>query len=327
MLRLDRDRELELRAGIQRGAAGGRGGRPAGGPAPPPRARPAGAGAAGSPPHGRHRGRRRHRERWRPGVPGPGARRLLLRRHGRAALGRPDVDRPRPPRGVDRRRRGRRRPAPLSYDADDAWDRRFLSDAIELGNELEARSKGFSAQVSPGRRPHRRVPARGCCPTSPPSPTFVAALFDPKRAPGESLVGAAIALEGTRGTFAERWAGVFGFRDEGAQWGLVALDQGVTRVPLLAAGRRRHRPRSPGLRAHPASRPVRRRRRRPAGSTGSDGSDRHGTRRRSPRSAASAHADRPGAHHGAAAPTPPAPDRSTPGSRSSTTPSTPWWRP
>ncbi len=47
-------------------------------------------------------------------------------------------------------------------------------------------------------------------------------------------MGAAIVLEGTRGTFAERWAGVFGFRDEGAQWGLVALDQGVTRVPLLA---------------------------------------------------------------------------------------------
>ncbi len=38
-------------------------------------------------------------------------------------------------------------PVPLSYDADDPWDRRLLSEAIEVGNELEARSKGFSAQL------------------------------------------------------------------------------------------------------------------------------------------------------------------------------------
>ena len=51
----------------------------------------------------------------------------------------------------------------------------------------------------------------------------------------DTLVGAAITLEGTRGTFAERWAAVFTFRDEGAEWGLVAMDQGVARVPLLNA--------------------------------------------------------------------------------------------
>ncbi|HEX2118418.1 MAG TPA: hypothetical protein VHF91_04485, partial [Acidimicrobiales bacterium] len=28
---------------------------------------------------------------------------------------------------------------------------------------------------------------------------------------------------------------MFAFRDQGASWGLVALDQGVTRVPLLEA--------------------------------------------------------------------------------------------
>ena len=38
-------------------------------------------------------------------------------------------------------------PVPLSYDADDPWDRRLLGEAIEVGNELEARSKGFSAQL------------------------------------------------------------------------------------------------------------------------------------------------------------------------------------
>ncbi|HVF14478.1 MAG TPA: hypothetical protein VM942_07760 [Acidimicrobiales bacterium] len=126
------------------------------------------------------------------------------------------------------------RRSPLTYDPDDAWDRRFLSDSFELGNELEARSKGFGAQVSPGDglTPEfllRLLPDLGG------EPEFTPALFDAKRAPGESLVGAAIVLEGSRGTFAERWAAVFGFRDEGAQWGLVTLDQGVTRQPLLAS--------------------------------------------------------------------------------------------
>jgi len=65
-------------------------------------------------------------------------------------------------------------------------------------------------------------------------PGFTAPLVNPARPPGETLVGAAITLEGARGTFTERWGAVFGFRDEGAPWGLVALDQGVSRVPLLA---------------------------------------------------------------------------------------------
>lgn len=126
-----------------------------------------------------------------------------------------------------------REPVPVSYNADDPWNRRFLSEAIELGNELEARSIGFTAQLgaTDGRTSGFLV---GLLPALDGQPGY-AGLFDPARAPGESLVGAAITLEGTRGTFAERWAGVFGFRDQGAQWGLVAYDQGVTRAPLLAA--------------------------------------------------------------------------------------------
>jgi len=125
-------------------------------------------------------------------------------------------------------------PSPLVYDVDDSWDRQFLSDAIEVGNQLEARSKGFSAQARPtdGRTVEALVEL---LPALAAQPEFGPALFDAVRPPGESLVGAAIVLEGTRGTFAERWAGVFSFRDDGAQWGLVALDQGVERSPLLAA--------------------------------------------------------------------------------------------
>jgi hypothetical protein len=47
------------------------------------------------------------------------------------------------------------------------------------------------------------------------------------------LVGAAIVALSRRGTFAERWTAVFGFRDDGADWGLVARDQDVDRTPLL----------------------------------------------------------------------------------------------
>jgi hypothetical protein len=58
-------------------------------------------------------------------------------------------------------------------------------------------------------------------------------MVDESHSPGELLVGAAISTEGKRGRFAERWSQVFQFRDDGAAWGLVALDQQVNRSPLL----------------------------------------------------------------------------------------------
>jgi hypothetical protein len=124
------------------------------------------------------------------------------------------------------------RPAPLEASPSDSWDQRFLSDAIELGNQLAARSQGFTAQLGPteGRT---ATFFRGLFPRLAAEPAFDASLVSSSRLPGETLVGASITLEGTRGTFAERWAAVFGFHDDGASWGLVALDQGVSRVPLL----------------------------------------------------------------------------------------------
>jgi hypothetical protein len=120
---------------------------------------------------------------------------------------------------------------PLRYDESDPWDLRFLGAAIEVGRRLEALSRaytpppgeavtaGFFAIVLPGLDDE---------------PDFVDGdLLDVARAPGETLVGAAIALLGDRGAFAERWAAVFGLRDEAAQWGLVAADQGVTDDPVV----------------------------------------------------------------------------------------------
>lgn len=126
------------------------------------------------------------------------------------------------------------RGSPLEVSPADAWDQRYLSDAIQLGNELASRSAGFTGQLGPteGRTFNY---FRDLLPRLAEEPAFTAALLDRVRPPGETLVGAAITLEGARGTFAERWAAVFGFRDQGAQWGLVAKDQDVDRAPLLAA--------------------------------------------------------------------------------------------
>ena len=121
---------------------------------------------------------------------------------------------------------------PLEPSPSDAWDQRYLSDTIELTNRLTARSEGFTAQM-PGNEGRTVQYFRDLVPRLAAEPAFTSSLVNPARAPGETLVGAAITLEGKRGTFAERWAAVFAFRDAGAGWGLVALDQGVSRVPLL----------------------------------------------------------------------------------------------
>ncbi|MDQ4090176.1 MAG: hypothetical protein M3163_07715 [Actinomycetota bacterium] len=131
---------------------------------------------------------------------------------------------------------------PLEYSAGDGWDQRYLSDAIDVSNQLTGRSDGFAAQLGPNEG--RSVAFfKDLYPRLAAEPAFTASLLNPIRSPGETLVGAAITLEGTRGTFAERWAAVFAFRDQGAPWGLVVRDQGVDRVAVLrlvedAAGRR-----------------------------------------------------------------------------------------
>jgi hypothetical protein len=125
-------------------------------------------------------------------------------------------------------------PHPLVYDPADPWDRRFLSDAIELGQRLEALSAGYTSNLSKGEG--RTVAFyQEVLPALKGEAAFTADLLQPPRSPGETLIGAAIAELGRRGSFLERWQSVFAFRDEGAVWGLVALDQGVDRTPLLRA--------------------------------------------------------------------------------------------
>lgn len=118
------------------------------------------------------------------------------------------------------------RAEPLDHRRADAWDRRFLGVAIELGEQLQSRSRGFTSQLPPGAG---FTPGfyRILLPALESEAGFGEDLLPTTRDPGDTLVGAAIAVSGRLGTFAERWGGVFGFRAEGASWGLVALDQRV----------------------------------------------------------------------------------------------------
>ncbi len=123
-------------------------------------------------------------------------------------------------------------PRPLAYDAADPWDRRFLGDAMALGDRLEAMAEGYTSNLNPGEG---RTPGffRLVLPGLDDEPSFTGELIDIGRPPGETLVGAAISDLGKRGLFPQRWSAVFGFRDQGAAWGLVVLDQAVAGDPLL----------------------------------------------------------------------------------------------
>lgn len=127
-------------------------------------------------------------------------------------------------------------PSPLAYRADDRWDLHYLGTAIELGEELQRRSDGFTAQLRPGQGltpgfysalfPDLTESALPSCPTA-----LDGGLGEGRRA-GEVLVGTSLALQAD-GSFARACREAFAFRDAGAAWGLVALDLGVTSVPAV----------------------------------------------------------------------------------------------
>lgn len=123
-------------------------------------------------------------------------------------------------------------PEPITYDGSDPWDRRFLGEAIAFGERLEALARGYTSDLARGAG--RSVGFfQSVIPALAEEREFGPDLLDPARPPGETLVGAAIAVQGRRGTFRERWQQVFDFRGDGAAWGLVALDQGVSSAPVL----------------------------------------------------------------------------------------------
>ena len=128
-----------------------------------------------------------------------------------------------------------RAPSPLLYDDEDPdpWDREFLGEAIDLGDALDHRARGFTGQLGP--RVTVDAPLlRRVLPRLADEDEFGEELLtDAERSPGEALVGAAIVVEGGGASFRARWTDVFEFREDGARWGLVALDQQVKREALL----------------------------------------------------------------------------------------------
>ena len=128
-----------------------------------------------------------------------------------------------------------RTPSPLVYDETDPdpWDREFLGEAIALGTDLDVRARGFTGQLGP-RATVTAPLLRQVLPRLADEDEFGDQLLaDAERSPGEALVGAAIVVESDGAPFRARWDDVFAFRDDGARWGLVALDQKVKRDALL----------------------------------------------------------------------------------------------
>jgi hypothetical protein len=128
-------------------------------------------------------------------------------------------------------------PSALEYSETDPWDQRYLGVAIEISRELQAKSDGFSSQLRAGQGltpgfyinllpdlPSRAL--TGC-------PAALDGSFGEGRRPGEVLVGTTLALQGRTGTFTSRCKEAFAFRDDGATWGLVALDQRVRSLPAI----------------------------------------------------------------------------------------------
>lgn len=125
-------------------------------------------------------------------------------------------------------------PEPIAYDGADEWDRRYLGEAIAFGERLEALARGYTSDLAPGEGRSMAF-FRSVLPALADERELGDDLLDPSRSPGETLVGAAIVVQGRRSTARERWAEVFEFRDAGAAWGLVARDQGVSSAPVLDA--------------------------------------------------------------------------------------------
>lgn len=126
-----------------------------------------------------------------------------------------------------------RRPVPLIYDAatPDPWDLRFLGDAIDLGRFLDTEARGFTSQIGPRASVDAAVLQRILPPLATETSVPVK-LASTHVSAGEALVGSAIVVESGRGSFDDRWDDVFSFREAGARWGLVALDQQVKRDAL-----------------------------------------------------------------------------------------------
>jgi hypothetical protein len=125
-------------------------------------------------------------------------------------------------------------PRPLQLHEGDPWDRRFLGEAIDLGHTLDRYSDTYTKTLG-GANGRTAGFYTAILPSLANQNDFTSDLLASAPHPaGDTIVGGAIAGLSRRTSFTQRWRDVFAFKDAGASWGLVALDQGVARDPLLS---------------------------------------------------------------------------------------------
>ena len=116
---------------------------------------------------------------------------------------------------------------PLNLAASDEWDRRMAGSIIALDEQLTLLTQAFEADAPAGAGPDQIkawMPKGAALPIT---PELLAG-----RAVGENLIGLTlVALD--KGDFNTRVAAIFGFRTQGASWGLVAADRAINPNPVL----------------------------------------------------------------------------------------------
>lgn len=123
-----------------------------------------------------------------------------------------------------------RAPKPLRIDPNDAWDRRFLQEALDLDVRLTNFGRGLEAQLGSGGG----IAFFGRVIAEETDLGFLVPFLANRRS--DLIIGLAVASEGTRSpdALAERFNHAFGLWTEGATWGLIAFEFGVGQASIFA---------------------------------------------------------------------------------------------
>jgi hypothetical protein len=117
---------------------------------------------------------------------------------------------------------------PLVLSRDDEWDVRMLPEVLDLDTQLAVLGQSFESSLPAGVAVTPEVYAA----MVPEVAGSVTESLLAGRAPAENLIG--LVLVGLdKGDFRTRVQRVFGFRSDGASWGLVAADRNLSPVPVL----------------------------------------------------------------------------------------------
>ncbi len=126
---------------------------------------------------------------------------------------------------------------PLKYSDSDSWDRQYLASAAAVSTQLATAATGFNAQLTANEGKDASF-YQQILPGLSGRPDFVAAFAGAQQQqpigaaaaakPGDYLIAEVIALRGTTGNFGDRLGSEMVFFAQGAGWGFVAYDQGVT---------------------------------------------------------------------------------------------------